>query len=770
MKKYLLASIISLIVTTACYSQQIGEWTVHSPGMKVIDVDLTAGEKVFAATPYDVFYVNTYDNSINRLTKTNGLSDFGVKTIRHDNDSEMLFISYSNANIDIIDRDGNIFNIPDIKNKNILGNKTINNAFFFNKKIYVCCGFGIVVIDLKKMEVCDTYIIGENSSYLNVNDLVVYDGKIYAATSEGILYADVNNPNLVDYGQWTLDESISYPYIEYRDIETFGNSLIANGITNGLYDETFIFDGTEWKEYLPDERYIHKQIRACNGRLLMVNDTVTTSSSGTSQQPRNIKVFNTNSECIKTIVNSNLTSAIYDEKHDCYWIGTDNQCLARYNSADKYEYFKIDGPYSNYVFDLKSEGKDVWVASGGYSSTWANHWRNDGISHYDGDRWSYVNGKNNILPYNFYDASCTAPVPGNGNKVYIGSYYKGIALIDNNKRVVLYDEKNSTLDYRIAALPSKYVCVTGMDFDSKGTLWVANSGAEKLISSMTSSGEWKAHNVGNQGGDVSRLMVDDNDIVWLQTRQGQAIVYNGKTYRTVNNSTSTGGLPGNDLKCFATDRNGTVWVGTNDGVAMFYNSKRIFENSSFTCSRILVPRNDGSGQADYLLSGLTINCIAADGANKMWFGTNNGAFYISNDGLTQYHHFTTENSPLLSNNIENIAIDSDGIVYFSTESGLISYRGTATPGGKTNSDVIVFPNPVRQDYSGVIGIKGLVEDALVKITTTSGAFVTHLRAEGGQAVWDRTDIKGRRVEPGIYIIFASDSTGKETYCTKVLIM
>ncbi|MCQ2318253.1 MAG: hypothetical protein MJZ90_04985 [Bacteroidales bacterium] len=769
MKKHLLASIISLIITSACYSQQIGEWTVHSPGMKVIDVNLMQGQ-VFAATQYDVFFVNTYDNSINRLTKTNGLSDFGVKAIRHDSGSGMTFIGYSNTNIDIIDRDGDIFNIPDIKNKNILGNKTINNAIFFNGKIYVCCGFGIVVIDLKKMEVSDTYIIGENSSYLNVNDLTVYNGKFYAATSEGVFFADANNPNLVDCNQWTFDESMPYPLVEYRNIETFGNSLIANGITNGLYDETFIFDGTEWKEYLPDERYIHKQIRACGERLLIVNDTVITTTSGTSQQPKNIKVFNIGSECIKTIANSNLTSAIYDEKHDCYWIGTDNQSLARYNSAGKYEYFKIDGPYSNYVFDLKSEGRDVWVASGGYSSTWANHWRNDGVFHYDGEKWSYVSGHNSILPYDFYDASCTAPVPGNGNKVYIGSYYKGIALIDNNKRVALYDEKNSTLGYRTAALPSKYVCVTGMDFDSKGTLWVANSGAEKLISSMTSSGVWTAYNIGNQGGDVSRLMVDDNDIVWLLTRQGQAIVFDGKTHKTVNNDNTTGGLPGNSIKCFTIDRNGTVWIGTDNGVAMFYNSNKIFQNSSFSCSQILVPRNDGTGQADYLLSGLTINCIAADGANKMWFGTNNGVFYISNDGLTQHHHFTTENSPLLSNNIENITIDSDGIVYFSTENGLISYRGTATPGGKTNSDVLVFPNPVRQDYSGVIGIKGLVEDALVKITTTSGAFVTHLRAEGGQAVWDRTDIKGRRVEPGIYIIFASDSTGKETYCTKVLIM
>ena len=181
--------------------------------------------------------------------------------------------------------------------------------------------------------------------------------------------------------------------------------------------------------------------------------------------------------------------------------------------------------------------------------------------------------------------------------------------------------------------------------------------------------------------------------------------------------------------------------GDDDAYAILRNSSR----------RTVIPLS---------ISSYTVYAMAEDNRGMLWFGTNNGAFHISNDGLTEYLHFTTENSPLLSNSIENIAIDSDGIVYFSTENGLISYRGTATPGGKTNSDVIVFPNPVRQDYSGVIGIKGLVEDALVKITTTSGAFVTHLRAEGGQAVWDRTDIKGRKVEPGIYIIFVSETPAK----------
>ena len=144
MRKTILTIFISLINILLCNAQQIGEWTTHTPCMTVKNVDIMH-DKIFAATPYDVFYYNTIDNSINRLTRVNGLSDFGVSILRHSQTSDIIFVGYNNTNIDIIDNQGNITNIPDILNKNILGNKTINNVYFHERYAYVCCGFGIVV-------------------------------------------------------------------------------------------------------------------------------------------------------------------------------------------------------------------------------------------------------------------------------------------------------------------------------------------------------------------------------------------------------------------------------------------------------------------------------------------------------------------------------------------------------------------------------------------------------------------------------------------------
>ena len=133
-------------------------------------------------------------------------------------------------------------------------------------------------------------------------------------------------------------------------------------------------------------------------------------------------------------------------------------------------------------------------------------------------------------------------------------------------------------------------------------------------------------------------------------------------------------------------------------------------------------------------------------------------------------NFNTDNSPLLDNSVKTMTINDDGEVFFGTDQGLISYRGKATPGGSTNTDVTVYPNPVRPGYDGYVGIKGLVEDALVKITTVDGSFVTELIAEGGQAVWDCTTVDGKKVLPGIYLVFVSTVRGTERYVTKILIM
>ncbi len=749
----LLAILSSTFIVNA---QKIGEWVTHTPGLKVVSVDLM-NDNVFAATPYDVYYYNTIDNSINRLSKVNGLSDIGISIIRYNPSADIMFVGYTNTNIDIIDNQGDVVNIPDIYNKYILGDKVINNVFFNSNFAYVCCGFGIVVIDLNRYEVKDTYIIGPNGSYLGVNDLTICNNIFYAATTNGVYYATADNPFLADFSQWKRITSLHLGTSDnFSQIETFDGYVVANFSDNEHNTDILyaIADTTSVEYFVNGNQRVLSELRSCDDRIIV------------TEKAKQIKVYDTNRNMIFSSNDSEPLSTVFDKKRNCYWTGSNTKSLVKVHNDGDYEVIPFNGPYSDRAFSLNASGNIIWVAAGGYTSTWGPTWSHIGFSRYDGDNWSQFNQKNYHAWDTITDITWVKSDPVNSNIFYAASYSKGLVVFEGNDIKTVYSQYNSSLGKHYFYF-TDYTFVTGFDFDSNNNMWIANSGSDKMLSVWRRDGTWQAYNIGNT--EIGRIMVDDNDIKWIALRGGEITVFNGNTRKTVNKGANSGALPG-DANCFVTDNKGTVWVGTTDGVGLFYDSKRIFNNNNYACSRILIPRNDGSGQADYLLSGQSVLAIAVDGANNLWFGTNNGVIHTSNDGQTTYHHFTMENSPLLSDKVTDIAIDDDGNVYFATDKGIISYKGTATAGNEKNSNVIVYPNPVRPENSDIVGIKGLVTDALVKITTTSGAFVTHLQAEGGQAIWDCTDINGSKVQPGIYLIFVSDETGKETYATKVLIM
>ena len=750
MRKHLLLSIILLTISLLCKAQIIGDWTPHTPGLKVISVDVMHNN-IFAATPYDIFYYNTDDNSINHLSKVNGLSDMGISIIRYSSHFDIMFVGYTDTNIDIIDSDGDITNIPDIYNKYILGEKTINNVFFNGKYAYVCCGFGIVVIDMERNEVKDTYILGAGGTYLGVNDLTICNGYFYAATQTGVYYAKVDNEHLADYSQWQRFQSgLPHHRDNFSHIVNFNDRIVAN-YSDGEHDSDELYmlsDTTAWQYFLDGDQDLIKEMRVGGNHLLLTT--------------KEVRVFDTDQNLVASFANMRPNSTYYDSARNCYWIGTTYNSLAKVIPDGNTSYIPFNGPYSDRVFEMSTSGNDLWVAPGGYTLNWAPTWSHLGFFHYDGDRWTSYIGQHVFDSVS--DITCVKADPVNNNVIYAGSFARGLAVFENGEVKNVYNSYNSSLGMHLAI---NYTYVTGFDFDSSNNMWIANSGTAKMLSVWRRDGTWEAFNIGS--GDISHLMVDSHDVKWILRRDGEAILFKDGVTRTVSTNSSTGNLPGT-ANCFVTDRNGTVWVGTTDGVGLFHDSRRIMQNTTYTCSRILIPRNDGTGQADYLLSGQSVLCMAIDGANNIWFGTTDGVLHTTNDGQTTLHHFTMENSPLFSNTVKNIAIDDDGNVYFATDKGIIAYKGTATKGNDTNTDVVVFPNPVRPEHRGIVGIKGLVTDALVKITTTSGAFVTHLQAEGGQAVWDCTDINGRKVEPGIYLIFVSDESGNETYATKVLIL
>ena len=751
----------------------IGNWRTHMPYGNVIDVELL-GSKVYAATNYELFTYDKDDGSIQILNKINGLSDIGISVIRRNPTLDILMVAYANANIDLIDKQGNIYNMSDIKDKNILGNKTINNVAFKGGMAYVACGFGIVVFDLSKQEVKDTYYIGSNGSAVNVTDIAFFNGRIYAATTDGLYYAEENNNNLADFSSWSFDNSLIHPHLGYNEMEAFGGKLFLN-YTDETFDADtlFVYDGNQWgyfnKSFVTNKR----EMRACGNRLLI---------SGYYQ----VFVYDESLNEVDRIFACGGTlypnTVVMDE--NVFWIGDRLRGMISARSSFNYELIQPNGPYSKSVFELSSYGKHVWIATGGHSPNWSKLYSKDGVCHFDGNWWSNLNRKTipEFEDENISDFICCATDPMDTTVTYVGTWGSGVLKFKSNKYVMRYDASNSSLE--AWTQDQRYVMISGLAFDSHGNLWVANSGANNLLSVMDRNGQWHAYNLGgtNSGIDIGNMIIDGNDYKWILRRSGsddKIIVFNDN--RTLDNTADDqvkslrcvaghGGISGSSANCFVVDRNGAVWVGTDSGPCYYSDTRKIFDSGNYDASVVLVPRNDGTTNADPLFNEIKVLSIAIDGNNNKWFGLESGVYELTPDCKTELLHFNVDNSPLLDNSVNTMVINEDGEVFFGTDQGVVSYRGSATPGGPTNNDVVVYPNPVRPGYSGYVGIKGLVEDALVNITTVDGAFVTQLVAEGGQAVWDCTTVDGRKVLPGIYLVFVSTLDGKERLATKILVM
>ena len=761
--------ILSFLITSSGFAQNgfsIGQWRTHMPYHKVIAVE-PVDNLIYAATEYELFTYDKEDNSIHILNKINGLSDVGISTMGYCNSQHKLFVAYNNANVDLIDREGNISNMSDIKDKNIVGNKSINNVFFDGDLAYVACGFGIVVFDLNREEVKDTYYIGSHGSMVNVTDVAIFNGRIYASTTDGVYYALLSSQNLANYAAWSFDASLIHPHLAYTEMEVFGGKLFLN--YDGGYDKDtlFIHDGNTWGYFEKSNVSQKHELRAVNNKLIISNNYAVRVYDSQLAEIMNIYSLDGGIEPL---------SANIDSNHD-YWIGDTKRGLLKTDNGWNVMEVKPNGTASKNVFELQACGDQVWIATGGHAANWGKRYMKEGVARFDG-LWTIFSNQTMEELNGISDYVCTLTDPKDPTITYVGTWGSGVLKLKDDQLVEVYNADNSTLDYWIA--DPNLINISGLGFDSRHNLWVANSGANHLLSVMEPDGTWHAIGLGGStsGMDISVMLVDTHDYKWIMTRQGELIVFDeGGTFddtsddqmAILNKSSTSSGLLGS-VNCITVDKDGAVWVGTTDGPCYFTDSRKIFTDPTYTADVKQVPRDDGTGQWDPLFKGSSVLSMAVDGANQIWFGLESGVSLMSFASKPEeIHYFTTENSPLFENSVTTMAISADGEVFFGSASGVISYKGESAEPDPVVSDVIAYPNPVRSGYTGYVGIKGLVANSLVRITTVDGSFVTQILSEGGQAVWDLTNINGQRVGPGIYFIFTSDKYGNDRFATKILV-
>jgi ligand-binding sensor domain-containing protein len=315
-------------------------------------------------------------------------------------------------------------------------------------------------------------------------------------------------------------------------------------------------------------------------------------------------------------------------------------------------------------------------------------------------------------------------------------------------------------------------------FDNNHNLWVTNNTAPNILSVRKADGTWRSFNPapGASTYFTSGIVIDKSGQKWLQMRDHTLVVFNDNG--TIDNpaddrgqfltgTTGNGALPGTGaILSMAVDNDGQLWLGSDAGVAVIYSPENVFTGGSYDAQVVQVEQG---GYLYDLLATEAITAIAVNGDNEKWIGTDKaGVFLMSADGSKEIHHFTAEDSPLLSNSITSIKIATNGEVFFGTSEGIVSYKDYKIPVDSTLNSVIIYPNPVRESYKGNIGIKGLVKDSNVKITDISGNLIWETQAEGGQVVWNGNNFSGRRASTGVYLVFITNTDGSQTQVAKIL--
>lgn len=720
---------------------------------------------LFAASENALFSKNTSTGQLKTTNTIDGLSGQTITSLLHSSTANKTLVGYENGLMIVINEaDGSMLNIVDIISKQLPANlKRINHFMEYNGIVYVSCDFGIVQFNLATMLFGDTYFIGNNGSEISVKQTTAFNGFIYAATIDGIRKADSTNKNLVDFNQWSLIASGSW-----SSVEAFDTQLIAINASGNVqkYDSaTNSFNGLF---QLPQAAV---DMRATDNYLMITTPTTVSVYNKQMGVVRQI----TSSQIVGTTVSFTCATNI----DDTLYIGTNENGMysTTISVSSAIENTMPSGPSRNNIFAIQATTTSLWAVYGDYNLFY-NPYPLDtyGISKFSETGWLSI-------PYDkVFGAKSISRItvnPSNEKEVYASSFFSGLLKIVDDVPKILYDQSNSGLESLILAPPNPSyidIRINGAAFDKNGILWVTNSLIKNGLKTLDTSGKWQSYSLdkillASSNTNFARLSIDKNGTKWIATDRDGLIGFNEKNnvFKKITIGADTGNLPDANVRVAAADNNNQLWIGTTKGLRVLSNVGSFSSENQLTTKPIIILED---GLAQELMYEQFITDIVVDGANNKWIGTvDSGVFLVSSNGQETKYHFTETNSPLPSNTINDIDINSvTGEVFIATTKGMISFKGTATGANEDLNNVFVYPNPVRPEYEGTVKISGLLNKATVKITDIEGNLVYETTSEGGTIEWDTTAFGKHKVASGVYMIFISAQDGIETKVKKVMIV
>ncbi len=767
--KRLLLVLFSCLSVSLFAQLPMGGWKMHS-AYGYVDVVEEGNNKIFALSYGSLMSVDKEEGTIEYYNKLTGLTSSNITSIRFDKASSQLLITYADGNIDLLDENtSEVYNISDLYNSGTGENKTVQDIVIKGRTAWLAMTFGILEIDLRRHELKETYYIGQEASAVNVKHLAVSADSLYAVSDDMLFSADINK-NKIDYHNW-----------HSTPLPKTGNTLAAQNIDGTLYllldSLVYRYNAQEWKVCADGQKYYN--IRQSSHNLLALN-----------LQGLDVIASDTVEQHIGYYLGAR--DVVYDTYTGIYWFAFCTDGVGCYHSRSvTFNNFKPNGPAFNTPYRMRVTGERLFVVPGGY---WTGKYYNPfAIMVYDNGEWRNYDDAYIRSAINYYFTDCIDVVadPQDVTHFYVAVLGAGVMEFRNDEFAAWYNNDNSPFKGG-GTKPDVYsTYVDALLYDDGGNLWMINEDRNgSAVCILTPDKRWvtithpdivalyRAKHLftakenknlkifANYFHDKLGIgVLDDNGTIERTTDDRTAfhrefVDQDGKTVQY------------EAIYDMVQDNNNELWVGTDKGIFIIPKVEDMFSGNA--CRRVIIMRTDGSELGDYLLGDERVNAIAVDGANRKWIGTQNSGLYLmSADGTETIEHFTTDNSLLPDNSIVSLAINKkNGEVFIGTGVGLVSYQSNAADGKEAipNDNLYAYPNPVRENFEGVITITGLIDGTKVKITDAAGQLVAATTSLGSLAIWDGKDMNGNRVRSGVYMAQCVSPDGKQYALVKILVM
>ncbi len=357
------------------------------------------------------------------------------------------------------------------------------------------------------------------------------------------------------------------------------------------------------------------------------------------------------------VLSRTWTKAVFVDRKGRVWLGTQGRGVFVIDSNQRMTHFEFKQNMSQLVHnDILSfeEGPDgkIWIGT-----------ENGGISIYDDKVGTFQNvveieGNDRSLSNN----SVYCMLHDDDGNMWVGTYSGGVNFLPR------YGEKFGTFKYEPNGRGLTQSTALDVIADDDGFVWIGTDGGG-LNRYDPKTGTFKAYQTGMRNGPSSNFVLSITRIGPHQLaigyhRGGLDIVdTRAGTFKQVALKNQDPLRPTvSTVNSVYYDRRGFLWVGTwGAGIAVFDPAMNL-----------LRWYNTSSGLTSDFVHG-----IGEDAKGNVWIGTDEGANVITDvfDKVMHHIHSEGDSTSLPHNTVEDVMLDSHGILWLATAGGLAQYVG-----------------------------------------------------------------------------------------------